>query len=184
MLVPKVLTSKVMTNKSYKTDKKFKFPPDNTDQFMFEINKVEKTVEKAKADKLNVTMHSLNGNKKYTQLKVLQMNKGNSDLVTKEDHVLANIVDCDADIIFLSEANSCPEDTVKNSSMLKCFKGYKCEESAKDNNGKFQALMLIRKPIPYNRIEIKDKGDNPVVAISVQTSKNEHMAVIGSKIMI
>ena len=51
------------------------------------------------------------------------MNQGNADFSTKEDLILANIIDSDADVIFISEANSHPEDVSKKNSLLKTFKG-------------------------------------------------------------
>ena len=70
---------------------------------------VEDNADKVNVAKNNHKTHATNGNVKLKEFSILQMNKGDADFVTKRDLVIANIVEVDADITFISKANTCPE---------------------------------------------------------------------------
>ena len=134
---------------------------------------------KVKADKANVIAHTVNGNKRVKKLKILQMNKGSADYDIKQDMLMFNVKEQNADIIFVSEANFKHSDPSKKANLDKSIKGFNLETSTQTNNDNCRCLMLISKKIPYERLLDEDNNNNPIVAIKTKTRKHESTVIIG-----
>ena len=52
------------------------------------------------------------------------MNKGNHDFITKQDLVKMNVIDSKANVLFISEANTSPDDIANKTRGLQLCPGF------------------------------------------------------------
>ena len=120
---------------------------------VWDNNNIENSNNKTRALGRNSVMHALNGNLKYKKIKVIQINKGMADLISKNYLIMFVSKEPKSDITFISEANYRFDDPGSQVSLNKATKGFHSEVSRQSTNGNSRAIMLINKKIPYSRLK-------------------------------
>ena len=106
--------------------------------------------DKAKADKLNKTMHMLNGNMTFAQYKILQINTGSGGWCKNDMLLLCTIGNLDPDVVVISESNytiSIPNDTRRKA----LFPDYNFHDKMFQNLNLARLTVMIKNKHNYQR---------------------------------
>ena len=144
------------------------------------LKNIENNASKAKQQKLNKTVHSLNGNnntrtKPRKHIKVIQFNKSNSAFETKKELIKMNIEEHKADVAVISEANIKREEKNLNTD----FPNHNVESSFMSNLNIGRLAVMIRKGISYKRLKNLEDGDTSTIWIRLKLSKARHLYILG-----
>ena len=139
---------------------------------------VENDHNKQKQRLRNKAMHSKNGNrnknKNKTHLKLLIVNKGNSNYCTNKN-IMINLVETEQpDIMVVSEANLERE----NNNLDIDFKKYNVESKFLGNNSLARIMVTIKKGITYERMSKYDNDVNAMIVLKVKTASSKYVFLV------
>ena len=112
----------------------------------------------------------MNGN---INTRLLQVNKSNSDLSTKQDELIMTIHDNNAQVTVVSEANLEVEDTDKTILTKSKFKNYDIERKVVKNNKKARIAVVLTKDIKYKRLLDIEHPNNSTIILKIKQSNRK-----------
>ena len=127
----------------------------------------------------NKLMHYKNGNrdnkiKNKTHLKLLIVNKGNSNYSTNKN-IMINLVETEQpDIMVVSEANL--ERNNKNLDID--FKNYDVESKFLGGNDLARIMVVVKKGITYERITKYENQENAKIILKVKTASKKYVFLV------
>ena len=143
-------------------------PSDTTDE-------TEKSAETCKQIQLNKHMHSLHGNIKTIDdnFSILQINTSNANWSTKKDELLSTIIEHNADVTIVSEANPELNDQIKMTERTAMFKNYNLEDKPLNNSDKSRVSIIVKKGIEYKRMTDCETDDNSTIILKFKEAHSK-----------
>ena len=121
-----------------------------------------------------------NNNKYVERLNILQLNTSNANWDTRQLELLTTLVNNDADISIISEANAEVNKPDKMISRESVFKEYNIEDKLVNNQSRARISVIIKKGIYYNRCEHLESPNNSSIALKFKESRSKDIYIVGS----
>ena len=121
-----------------------------------------------------------NNNKYVERLNILQLNTSNANWDTRQLELLTTLVNNDADISIISEANAEVNKPDKMISRESVFKEYNIEDKLVNNQSRARISVIIKKGIYYNRCEHLESPNNSSIVLKFKESRSKDIYIVGS----
>ena len=138
-------------------------------------NQVEFSFCKYLQLKWNKLNHTKNGNVSIGQnLRILLINKGNSDILTHYDLILNALNTNKPNLCVINESNDSPNDSLEDK-----FEDFAIEQKFLPGYGKGRTLLLIRKNVEYERLHSLELPFISTIWLKIKTDSNKIIYFMG-----
>ena len=111
---------------------------------------------------------------------ILQVNKSNSDWVTKQNELLHTIKENNAKITIVSEANVEIHDIDKTTLRKSTFKEYNIEYKCLRNNTKARIAVLLENDIKYTRLDTLESDNNSTIVLKIRQTNRKFFILVAT----